>query len=378
MPGFFIVNFLTVMNSITEPTLLLNEDICKANIRRMVQKARSNGLAFKPHMKTHQSAAVGDWLRNSDIEAITVSSVKMAEYFATHGWRDITIAFPCNVRQIDRVNKLADKATVTLLINNLHAVEVLQKELENAVKAYIEIDTGSGRTGLSIQQLAKIKKLIQKLQRVSSINWIGFYSHPGHSYSARSSQEIQTVHESVTEQSRILADKLKSEFGTFEICIGDTPCCSQGTGFEGVDAISPGNFVFYDLMQVQIGSSQVSDIAVAMACPVVDTYPERLELAIHGGAIHFSKESMLIDNNESFGLAASQTENHWEIFDTKTYLKSLSQEHGIVSCSKDTFDQFQVGDLITILPVHSCLTANLMNTYQLSDDTILTQMSSNY
>lgn len=366
------------MKDISEPTLLLNEKICKANIRRMAEKARANDLSFKPHMKTHQSAEIGKWLRDSGAKAITVSSIQMAEYFADHGWRDITIAFPCNIRSIDRMNRLAEKVTVTVLVNSLFTANKLQQQLDNPVQAYIEIDTGSGRTGLGTGQLPKIKKLVKYLQNASSINWIGFYSHPGHSYSARSEQEIQQIHASVTKQFAELRNELEPQFGPFEICVGDTPCCSKGTGFEGIDAISPGNFVFYDLMQWQIGSCQPANIAVAMACPVVDRSPGRGELAIHGGAIHFSKESIHLGDTESFGLAVSPTKDHWEITNTKTYLKRLSQEHGIVSCSKDTFEQFQVGDLITILPVHSCLTANLMNSYRLTDGTVLKQMSLDY
>ena len=363
-----------MMHNISEPTLLLRENICKANIQKMSQKAENNGLRFKPHMKTHQSAEIGEWLRKSGVEAITVSSVTMAEYFADHGWSDITIAFPCNTRQIDRINELAEHLTLTLLVNNLSTAKTLDQKLKYPVRVYIEIDTGSGRTGLSVNQMPKIKQLINYFKETSRLEWIGFYSHPGHSYGARSEEEIQAIHESVKEQCIELRDEVEPQFGNIEICIGDTPCCSKGSGFESIDAISPGNFMFYDLMQVQIGSCEVSDIAVAMSCPVVDTFPDRHELAIHGGAIHFSKELLSYEEIDSYGLVASEKEDCWEILDGKTYLKSLSQEHGIVKCSKEAFEQFKVGDMVTILPVHSCLTANLMKTFLLSDGTLVNQM----
>ena len=77
---------------ITQPTLLLDETRCRANIRRMADKARAHGLDFRPHCKTHQSLAIGRWLREAGVEKITVSSVAMAAYFARE-WDDITIAF---------------------------------------------------------------------------------------------------------------------------------------------------------------------------------------------------------------------------------------------------------------------------------------------
>lgn len=370
---FFLIN-AKIMNKISEPTLLLDPDICKSNIRRMADKARKNELKFKPHMKTHQSAEVGRWMSDAGVVAITVSSVKMAEYFANHGWEDITIAFPCNLRLIDKIGKLAESISLTLLVNRISTAERLEKELANKVKAYIEIDSGSHRTGLQVNQIPEIKKLISHLSNASHIEWIGFYSHPGHSYSARSKKEIQQVHQSVTNQFQDLRTELEPNFGKFEICIGDTPCCTVGTDFTGIDAMSPGNFVFFDLMQHQIGSCEINDIAVAMACPIVDKYPERNELAIHGGAIHFSKEALDEQDLTNYGKVATKSGNHWQIEDDNSYLKSLSQEHGIVKCSDEIFDSYEIGNLILILPIHSCLTANLMKKYQLDDGQIINQL----
>lgn len=355
------------MKNITEPTLLLNEEICKTNINRMADKARDRGLAFKPHMKTHQSAEIGEWIREAGAEAITVSSVKMAQYFANHGWDDITIAFPCNILLADKINELAASISLTLLVNSVDTVQALKKSLTHQVKAYIEIDTGSNRTGLQVDDLPTIQELIGECSSTKYIEWVGFYSHPGHSYGARSKAAIQQIHNDVVDQFQRLRSNIKPTYGDFEVCVGDTPCCTVGTDFEGINAISPGNFVFYDLMQHKIGCCEINDIAVAMACPVVDTFPKRTELAIHGGAIHFSKEILQENGLTHFGKVASDQEDQWGIKGENSHLKALSQEHGIVKCSEALFSSYQVGDIITILPIHSCLTANLMHSYQLTD-----------
>lgn len=46
-------------------------------------------------------------------------------------------------------------------------------------------------------------------------------------------------------------------------------------------------------------------------------------------------------------------------------MKRLSQEHGVVQASDELFRDKGVGDRIGILPVHSCLSADAMNAYQL-------------
>jgi D-serine deaminase-like pyridoxal phosphate-dependent protein len=363
-----------MLESITAPTLLLDEAICRSNIKRMAQKANANNLAFKPHMKTHQSAQIGAWLSDAGVSAITVSSVSMARYFANHGWKDITIAIPCNTRALADINALAAEVQLSLLVNSPQTAQKLEKGLTNTVDVYIEIDTGSHRTGLEVGDMPDIKELVSKISNMTYLRWKGFYSHPGHSYSARSNQEIQEVHNSVIEQCYKLRTAFSEYSSAFEICIGDTPCCSMATNYSGIDAISPGNFVFYDLMQAQIGSCQISDIAVAMACPVIDRYPNRKQLVIHGGAIHFSKESIDAEDSTHFGVLAERVGNHWKVVEEESQLVRLSQEHGIIQCSADSFAQYKIGDVVTILPVHSCLTAHLMNEYQLLNGETIPQL----
>ena len=60
---------------IVRPTMLLDERRVHANIGRMAQKARANGVRFRPHFKTHQSERIGEWSRSEGVTAITVSSV---------------------------------------------------------------------------------------------------------------------------------------------------------------------------------------------------------------------------------------------------------------------------------------------------------------
>ena len=97
------------------PYLLLDAAIAKRNIARMAEKARASNVLFRPHFKTHQSAEVAQWYRAEGVEAITVSSLKMAQYFASHGWTDITLAFPVNRLDHQAIDALAVR------LQSLHA-----------------------------------------------------------------------------------------------------------------------------------------------------------------------------------------------------------------------------------------------------------------
>ena len=161
-----------------------------------------------------------------------------------------------------------------------------------------------------------------------------------------------------------LKERYQSRFPELMISLGDTPSCSVAEDFAGIDEIRPGNFVFYDLTQARIGSNTTDQIAVAMACPVVARHPERNELVIYGGGVHFSKDRMEGEAEGTiFGRAVRPAAGGWGELIPDLYLRSLSQEHGIVKGPASEIERYQVGDLLLVLPVHSCMAANAMKRY---------------
>ncbi|MBK8833071.1 MAG: hypothetical protein IPN60_19900 [Saprospiraceae bacterium] len=178
--------------------------------------------------------------------------------------------------------------------------------------------------------------------------------------------EVQRIYDHALAALLDLKKKYLSVFPAISISLGDTPGASMVERFGLVDELRPGNFVFYDLMQEEIGACQMDDIAVAMACPVVAVHPERKQWIIYGGAIHFSKDFLLMeDGRKCFGRMVNVTDHSWSAADTMNnpYLISLSQEHGVVQCTDQNFDLCRPGDMSLWLPVHSCLTADAIGAY---------------
>jgi D-serine deaminase-like pyridoxal phosphate-dependent protein len=117
-------------------------------------------------------------------------------------------------------------------------------------------------------------------------------------------------------------------------------------------------------MQYSLGSCNLEDIAVAVACPVVTKSVPRNEVVIYGGAIHFSKDFLYKSNGERiYGYVVKLEERSWSKPIAGAYLANLSQEHGIIRAPKEFVEEVKAGDTLAILPVHSCLTANLMKGY---------------
>lgn len=351
------------MKKLTKPTLILDVEICKSNIKRMTNKTRKHHLKLRPHFKTHQSAQIGEWIRAEGIECCTVSSVKMAQYFANHGWNDILIAFPVNVLEAEKINELAHKLKLQLLVYDVEAVKILEQKTDASIGIKIELDLGSKRSGIRANQYEEIEGLLKQIESSPNFEFTGFYSHPGHTYTARSKKEVLAIYDDIIGQLKGLKSKYAHVPG-FSITIGDTPGCTISDKFGPIEEISPGNFVFYDAMQVNIGTCNYEDIAVVMACPVVGKNRERNELLIHGGGVHFSKEALKdSDGTVHFGKLTNPTDAGWEGQIQGAYLKSISQEHGLIHCPDEIINQTHIGDMVYIYPSHSCLTADLMKSY---------------
>jgi D-serine deaminase-like pyridoxal phosphate-dependent protein len=352
----------TAWSWIDQPSLMVHRPTVKENIRWMVRKAAQLGVTLRPHFKTHQSREIGAWFRASGVDRITVSSIEMARYFAEDGWTDITIALPINVRAIAEINALAKQLRLGVLISDRSAVPLLAAGLEADVQAWVEIDTGDGRSGIGWDWTEEIAATAAAIDAAPRLSFAGLLGHAGYTYRSHGQAAVHVAHDRDIAQLRHAAAQLRaSRAGGFLVSTGDTPGCSLGADFAGADEIRPGNFVFYDVQQQQIGSCDFKQIGVAMAAPVIAVYPQRSEVIVHAGGVHLSKD-FLPDpvHGNIYGRIALPTQLGWSAPLEGCYLRSISQEHGIAVVSPSLLAQVRVGDLLAVLPVHSCMTADLM------------------
>lgn len=331
----------------------------------MIRKASATGVELRPHFKTHQSQDIGRLFKEWSIDKITVSSLSMAEKFAKDGWSDITVAFPVNVLELDTINRLAGKIQLNLLVDCQETVDFLTHRIKQSVNIFIKVDVGNKRAGLCWEHPLKIIELAKRVDRAEKMNFAGLLTHAGQTYGAKSIEDIEEIHQ--TSIGRLVSIKeqlLTSGISQCLISVGDTPTCSLMNSFSGVDEIRPGNFVFYDAMQAELGACQYNDIAVAVACPVVSKYPERGEILLYGGVVHFSKEYILGDRDQKvFGYLAESSRSGWQNVNKACYMSGLSQEHGLLKVPSEVLREINIGDVVLVYPVHSCLTANLLQSY---------------
>ena len=412
--------FCNLLEQVKKPTMLLNEARVRANIRRMTEKARRNKVVLRPHFKTHQCKEVGQMFRDEGVDAIAVSSVAMGAFFAAHGFKDIMIAFPANIREMSDICDLA-KTTgeLSIAVESVETVRRLRNALPQGIELglWVKVDTGYHRTGLDVDN-AEEKLLITEVVKEILLGredgkWNGVYmkglmAHPGHTYGETTRQRIMEIYAKCESDLLHLREHLRSSLtlegsgsvinsdasgisstqssraSTFLISVGCTPSCSILEDFSSIDEMRPGNFVFFDVMQMHIGSCSERDIAVGVLCPVVAKHPSRRTVVLYGGCVHLSSEHIVaipVHSTTQDNSGTQQTGNEVKIFGyiahvcKKTgwtsmipgaYVSKVSQEHGIVTFAEDAvveLDRIEVGELLVVLPVHSCITCNTLRRY---------------
>lgn len=343
-------------HDITTPTLLIDRQRAMANIAFMTEKARQQKIRFRPHFKTHQSAQIGEWFRTAGVEAITVSSLEMAAYFARHGWADILVAFTVNLRQLAVINELAVRIRLGLLLESIESLEALGRGLNAPIDAWIKIDSGSGRTGILWQDGEQVMAVIEAARRMPNLRLRGLLTHAGATYRQGSAAEVvRCYQESNLRMNELRARLEEANLPGLEVSVGDTPGCTLSPDLGRVDEIRPGNFVYYDAQMLRLGVCDESRVAAVLACPVVALHPPRNEVVVYGGAVHLSKDSLELDGKVWYGQVVELREQGWSSRIPRAGVERLSQEHGILHIPAPDFERFQVGGLAGIIPAHVCL-----------------------
>jgi D-serine deaminase-like pyridoxal phosphate-dependent protein len=359
-------------DQVQRPTLVVNRQRAEQNIKQMAEKAARSGVRFRPHFKTHQSAPVAEWFKHRGVQHITVSSVRMALYFAAHGWEDISIAFPVNLREIDDINDLAERVNLNLLLESSKVAFELAGKLHTAVGVFIKIDIGYGRTGVAWDRGDEVIDVVRAVQAADRLVFKGLLTHAGHTYHIHSKQaraEIfkQTAGRMQRLRAALIADGIVSSAKECIISVGDTPGATAVDSFSGVDEVRPGNFVYFDAQQYRLGSCREPELAAAVACPVVAVHPERNEIVLYGGAIHLSGQFELLSSEDNssgrmYGYITTATSEGWGPIKPEQYISRVSQEHGVARVSAEMCRQVQPGDILCVIPVHSCLSVDLLDT----------------
>lgn len=356
------------------PSLILDRSRLAENAARMRARATQFGVMLRPHLKTAKSGAVAE-LALGGKGPITVSTLAEANYFLAHGFKDMTYAVGIVPAKLDQAAKLQhDGADLKLLTDSVDiaaAIAARGRELRQRFRVLIEIDTGLGRAGIA-PDAAELVPIAQALAEGAEL--VGVLAHAGHSYHGASIDEVKQIAEEERAGAVAAARRLREAgFPCPVVSVGSTPTALHAERLDGVTEIRPGNYLFFDLFQVGVGSCRMEDIAVSVLASIISHHRPRNHLVIDAGALALSKDTGANEHRPGTGYGLICLPGG------KVPLPGLAvldvhQEHGIVAhakgldaISKLPFERFPIGSRVRVLPNHACMTAAMYERYYVTD-----------
>jgi D-serine deaminase-like pyridoxal phosphate-dependent protein len=365
------------MDDLITPATLVDYDRLVQNVRNMANKAREHQVALRPHVKTHKCIEIAEIQRNYGISGITASTIGEAMFFAENGFDDITLAVPLAPDKMNAVAKLAIKIKLRIIIDHPAALKELRPRFKNAkeeLDVLLKVDCNYHRSGVDPSKKGALS-LAEKINKARGLNFAGILTHGGHSYYAKSVEEIKAIAEE--EQSVMLKfakdlRKRSKELAPKIVSIGSTPTLMLTDSIKkGITEVRPGSYVFFDYTQVALGVCKPYHCAFSVLSSVMSAYPNRIILDAGATSLSLDPGPKHLFPDCGFGRVIS--DYHEGDFAKNTDITGLSQEHGKVKITRGSpLKGLVPGDRVRILPNHSCLTANLSSRfYVTSGDEIL-------
>ena len=349
---------MTIENLKT-PSLLLDIGRVRRNAERISEIAKRNNVRLRPHVKTHKCVEVGKIQTEGHGSAVTVSTLEEARAFARGGFNDITYAVPIDSGKFaDAIDLLRSGVKLNLLTDDLATAAALDEASGKAgirFDVFVKIDCGYHRAGVEphTKEAVEIPRLISDAK---NLNFAGILTHAGHSYDAKSKEEIIEIARNERDIMVEHAERLRADgIEVPTVSIGSTPSITHIDHLEGIDEIRPGNYILFDAFQATLGTCGFEDTALTVLTAIVHKNAGRRKMIVDAGAIALSKDRGPVELDPGCGYGRVLDLDRR---DTGMRVDGLSQEHGkIDGGDSEMFDRLKVGDRLQILANHSCLTA---------------------
>ncbi len=334
----------------------------------MSDKASQLRVRLRPHIKTHKCVEVARIQTAGHNGAITVSTLAEARAFAEHGFSDITYAVPIEAGKfVEAIDILKNGVKLNLLTDDAGTVTALNEAAGKAgikFDVFVKIDCGTHRVGVE-PHTAEAIETPRLISDAKNLNFAGILTHAGHSYDAKTKEQIVEVARRERDVMVELAERLRSlSIEVPTVSIGSTPTMSTVDHLDGIDEIRPGNYIFFDNFQATLGTCSFADTALTVLAAVI--HKGRSKLVIDAGAIALSKDRGPVELDPDCGYGRVLDLDGSE---TGLRVTGMSQEHGEIEAGDaPAFDSIKVGDRLRILANHSCLTAAQHSHYNIIEN----------
>ncbi|MCY4072094.1 MAG: alanine racemase [Chloroflexi bacterium] len=327
------MEFETV-HDLETPSILIDLDLMERNIAAMQKRCDDLGIRFRPHIKTHKIPDIARRQLEAGAVGIACQKVSEAEVFADAGIKDIQI--PYNIvgaAKTRRLAQLAKRGDVTVTVDSQAVLDGIATAMQDAgatISVMVELVSLHKRTGTTPEQALAVAKRIIK---VDNLRFAGLMIYPSDA----------AIRPRLQKTLKLLKD---SEIEVATVSGGGSGAILESHLIPELTEMRVGTYIFWDWGSVSSGITTFDKCAMRIRTTVVSAN-EPNRVILDGGSKSIHSETV----DGCFGYIT-------EYPDARIY--KVNEEHGYVDFSACD-NQPQVGDIVHIIPVHTCVVTNLHN-----------------
>lgn len=246
------------------PALCVDLDALEANLATMQETVSRNGIASRPHAKTHKCPAIARLQMDSGSIGICTAKVGEAEAFLEHGIERVlmttTNVTPVKIERAMRLRKWHPgfvQATDTP--ENARDLSEAARAAGVTADVVVDVDSGGHRTGIRAGRPAL--ELAQLVDRLPGLRLVGMLCYDGGSqhvkgFQARRTQTLERL--APAAETFAMMEKSGLETGIFS---------GGGTGTYNIDHETPGitdvqvgSYVFMDAQYLAVGGATNDEV----------------------------------------------------------------------------------------------------------------------
>jgi D-serine deaminase-like pyridoxal phosphate-dependent protein len=228
------------------------------------------------------------------------------------------------------------------------------------IEVLIEIDSDGHRAGIAPADPA----LIEIGERLGPA-LAGVMTHAGASYDCRTREQFEAMAEQERSLTVEAAERLRAAgLNCRIVSVGSTPTLHYARSLHGVTEARAGVYAFGDLVQAELGTCAIDEIAIGVIASVIGHNRHHGRVLIDAGFLALSRDRGTAELPVDWGYGAVCDPISGELFEDVT-VSGTNQEHGIITARAGVidFDRFPIGSRLKILPNHACATAAAYDRY---------------
>jgi D-serine deaminase-like pyridoxal phosphate-dependent protein len=349
------------------PCVLVDRSRVERNLARMQSATASKGVRLRPHAKTHKSIEMARRQVAAGAVGICCAKLGEAEVFAGAGIEDIRLPYPLNPASASRVVTLLDWTRLSFIVDHLDVARGWSEAMGRArreVDVLVKVDVGFHRCGID-PVAPGAAEFVAAVAHLPGLRFRGLLSHAGHGYGAKSEEEAAAIAKEEARLLRDLASKVRAlGVEVEEISVGATPTARFSVHETGITEMRPGNYIYFDRTQVALGAATWDDCALTVLARVV-ARPAADRVILDSGSKTLTSDPARgwIDTP---GHGAVLQALDAQVPDGSLLVERLSEEHATVRVTGES--PLRPGDLVRIVPNHSCTVSNLVDAAWLVHD----------